>query len=181
MSLSRSAVSGIAAFLFALAGSAADPTPVVVKIGNLSAPAPAEWKAEKPKFTLRSYQFSLPGDSADATAELIVLPNSNPDPEKAYPRWKAMFEIPEGKTSDDIGKVSKFESAGATYHVFDVTGTWKYKDFPQAKKEEIRPDSRVVWVIVVGKDETTHLRLSGPKDVVGKHYPAFEAWLKALK
>ena len=32
-----------------------------------------------------------------------------------------------------------------------------------------------------GEDDTTHVRLSGPRAVVDKHYAAFEGWLKALK
>ena len=40
----------------------------------------------------------------------------------------------------------------------------KYKErpFDPKSKEEIKEDYRVVWVIVTEKDETTHLRLSGP-------------------
>jgi hypothetical protein len=40
---------------------------------------------------------------------------------------------------------------------------------------------RVVWVIVADANEATHIRLSGPKETVDKHYPAFEKWLKGLK
>ena len=46
---------------------------------------------------------------------------------------------------------------------------------------EQRPDSRAVWAIVVAGDEATAVRLSGPKAAVDRHYPAFEAWLKAIK
>jgi hypothetical protein len=45
----------------------------------------------------------------------------------------------------------------------------------------LRPDYRVIWAIVVTGDEATHLRLSGPRAVVEKHYPVFEKWLKSMK
>ena len=62
---------------------------------------------------------------------------------------------------------------------------WKdaYKERPQdpKSKEMILDDHRVIWVIVAEKDEATHLRLSGPSATVGKHYSAFESFVKGLK
>ncbi|HJZ58717.1 MAG TPA: hypothetical protein VKE74_27490 [Gemmataceae bacterium] len=171
-----------AGFLLLLGSTRADEKPVVVKIGGLKATAPAEWKSEKPKYTLRSYQFKLPGkDGTDA--ELTVYPESNPNPEKSFPRWKATFNPPEGKTVEDISQVRTFEIPGAKVTLLDVSGTWRFKEAPQdpKSKEMILEDYRVVWVIVAEKEEATHLRLSGPKATVDRHYPAFEKWLKSLK
>lgn len=163
-------------------GVAADPTPTAVKFGKLSATVPTDWKSEKPANRLRSHQFKLPsGDKGLADAELYAMPRSDPNPDKSFPRWKASFVPPEGQTLDDVAKVSKFEVNGATVHLLDVSGTWKYKPFPMAKKEELRPEYRAVWAVVVTGDGATHLRLSGPREVVEKHYPAFEKWLRGLK
>lgn len=162
--------------------AAGDDKPVEVKVGTLKAAAPADWKSEKPKFTLRSYQFRLPGtDGHDA--ELTIYPESHPNPEKSFPRWKGMFTPPEGKTVDDISKVTTAELPGAKVTVLDVTGTWRYKEAPQdpRSKEMVLENHRVVWVIVAEKEEATHLRLAGPKGTVDGHYPAFEKWLKSLK
>ena len=169
--------------LFALPAFAAD-TPVTVKLSGLSAPAPAGWKAEKPANLLRSYQFKLPSPDKDhADAEVIVSPNMSPDAAKNFDKWKAGFTPPDGKTADDVTKTSKFEVSGATVHVLDVSGTWKYRERPNdpKSKEELRPEFRAVWMIVVTKDETTHIRLSGHQSVVNKHYGDFEKWVKALK
>ena len=51
----------------------------------------------------------------------------------------------------------------------------------ERSKEELKDDYRVVWVVLADGDEATHLRLSGPREIVDQHYPAFEAWLKSLK
>src|SRR5205814_1326432 len=139
-------------------------------------------KSEKPKFTLRSYQFRLPGaDGMDA--ELTVYPESNPNPEKSFPRWKAQFNPPEGKTVEDISQVRTFEIPGAKVTVLDVSGTWRFREAPQdpKSKEMILEGYRVVWVIVAEKEEATHLRLSGPKATVDKYYPGFEKWLRSLR
>jgi hypothetical protein len=154
-----------------------------VKLYKLAGVTPAEWKSEKPANRLRSYQFKLPGAEGHADAELAIYPESHPDAEKNFPRWKATFVPPEGKTADDISKTAKWDVPGATVTVLDMTGTWKYKERPQdpKSKEMILDDYRVVWVIVAEKDEATHLRLSGPTATVTKHYDSFEKWVKALK
>ncbi len=160
----------------------ADPKPAGVPFGKLSAPVPADWKAETPANRLRSHEYRLPsGEKGVADAEVTVMPQSDPHPDKYFPQWKASFVPPEGKSIDDAAKVSKFEVNGATVHLLDVSGTWKYRDFPMAKKEELRPDYRVVWAIVVTGDAASHVRLSGPRAVVEKRYPEFEKWLKDMK
>lgn len=157
--------------------AAVQPKAVTIKLNALSAPAPAGWVSEKPKYTLRSYQFQLPGEKDGPAGEFIVMPESDPKVEKVFPRWKVTF-LP-----DSMVKESKLAVKGATVDILDVTGTWKYRErpFDPKSKEEERIDYRVVWAVVAEKDEASHVRLSGPKEVVAKHYPAFEAWLKALK
>ena len=173
------------AVLFAFpAVAVADDKPTPVTMSGLSAAAPAGWKSEKPANLLRSHQFKLASADKDhADAEVVVSPKSSPDVAKNFDKWKAAFTPPDGKTAEDVTKVSKFEVSGATVHVLDITGTWKYRERPNdpKSKEELRPEFRAVWVLIVTKDETTHVRLSGHQSVVEKHYPDFEKWIKALK
>jgi hypothetical protein len=165
-----------------LAATAAELPAGPVRFGKLSAAPPADWKREKPKNRLRSDQFRLPsGEDGVADAELFVRPERNPDPAKSFPGWRAEFVPPEGKAAADLGSTKTFAAGGATVHLLDVSGTWRYKEFPMAKKEEERANYRVVWAIVAAGDEAWDVRLSGPEAVVGKHYPAFEAWLKGMK
>jgi hypothetical protein len=155
-----------------------------VKLGTVSSEPPKEWVVEKPKYTLRSHQFKIKSNEEGvADAEVIVSPQMKPDPEKVFPGCKAQFEPPEGKSADDISKVSKFEAGGATVHLLDIAGTWKYRERPNdpKSKEEKREDYRAIWAIVGVKDEATHVRFSGPSAVVAKHYDEFEKWLKAAK
>ncbi|HEY2909392.1 MAG TPA: hypothetical protein VGI99_04055, partial [Gemmataceae bacterium] len=74
----------IALFLAVPFAAAAD-KPVKVKLGKLAADAPAAWTSEKPANRLRSFQFKLIGDKGGpGDAELIVMPESNPKPEKVF-------------------------------------------------------------------------------------------------
>lgn len=174
---------------FALVESvrAADEKPVVVKLTKLSAAVPGDWKNEKPANLLRKYQFKLPGAKDHPAAELTVMGESLPGAEKNFPKWKATFVPPEGKTVDDISKTAKWDVPGATVNVLDVSGTWKYKERPQDKKETLLDDWRVIWVIVEEKNdkgellEAYHFRLSGPSVTMAEQAPKFEKWVKSLK
>jgi hypothetical protein len=157
--------------------------PVVVKVGKLSAPAPVEWKSEKPNNRLRSYQFRLPGFDGLADAEISIYPESHPSPEKNFPRWQAQFIPPEGQTVEQISRTGVWELPTAKAHYLDIQGTWKYRERPKdpSSKEMIWDNYRVIWVIVAEKEEATHIRFSGPAPVIAKYYPGFEQWIKSLK
>ena len=169
--------------LVATAAGAQPPKPV--KFGPLSATPPAGWKAEKPANLLRSAQFKLPSaDDSLAAAEVAVFGEASPKVAEKFAEWRNTFVPAEGESADKLGKVETFAMLGKTVATtLDVTGTWKYRERPRdpASKEELRPDYRVVWAILVNEDETTHLRLSGPAKVVAAHHEAFVAWLKSAK
>lgn len=155
-----------------------------VKFGKLTAVAPAGWKPEKPANRLRSHQFRLPAGAADvADAEVYVMPDSSPKADDYFKRWKAQFTPPDGKAIEDVAKESAFEANGAAVRLLDVRGTWKYRErpFDPKSKEEVRPDYRAIWAVVVVGDDATHVRLSGSARVVEKYAAAFEHWLKSMK
>src|SRR5262245_27019814 len=100
-----------------------------VKLDKLTSVAPPEWKAEKPANRLRSHQFRLPGVKDAKDAELAIFPDVGTF-EKELPRWKERFDPPEGKTIGDISKTERFKAGAAEIAVFDVTGTWRFKERP---------------------------------------------------
>lgn len=178
--------------LAALLLSPADPPkpapagkPVVVTVGPLKNTAPAAWKGEKPANLLRSHQFKLPAkDPALNAAEVAVYHEASPKVDAKFAEWKATITPPDGKTIDDVAKVTKQDLPGkAVAHRLDVTGTWKYRERPRdpKSKEELRAGYRVVWLVVTHADGATHVRLSGPSEVVGEHVKGFDEWVKGLK
>ena len=175
----------VAIVLVAAGSGAAAQDPKPVKLGPLTATPPAEWKAEKPANLLRAAQYKLPsGDDALAAAEVVVFGEASPKVKEKFAEWRGTFALADGQSADDLGKTETFElPKKMTAHALDVTGTWKYRERPRdpKSKEELRPDSRVVWVVLVNADETTHVRLSGPAKVVAAHYDAFLTWLKSAK
>lgn len=148
-----------------------------IPFGSLKVILPTEWKSEKPSNRLRSHQFRLPSGSPDfADAELIILPESKPDPVAVFPAWEKSFDPPDGKAREDVTKKSKKMLDQVTIHLLDVTGTWNYRERPQDPKSklEVRPEYRSIWLIVVSSDEAWHVRLSGPQSVIAKYEKSFK-------
>ena len=173
-----------AVVLLAAAVAHAQP-PKPVKFGPLSATPPADWKAERPANLLRSAQFKLPsGDDTLAAAEVAVFGEASPKVKEKFAEWRGTFALADGVLADTLGKVETFDLPKKTVaHTLDVTGTWRYRERPRdpSSKEELRPDYRVIWVVLVNDDETTHVRLSGRAKVVAANHAAFLAWLKSAK
>jgi len=163
---------------------AADTKPAVTKLSGLSATAPAAWQSEKPSNRLRSYQFKLASPEKDlADGELAVFPESTPKWEDKFKEWKETIVPADDVKPEDAAKQSEFKVGENVVHVLDANGTWKYRERPRdpSSKEMLKPEYRVVWLVLVTKDETTHIRLSGPAKVVDKHYADAIAWVKSLK
>jgi len=113
-----------------------------------------------------------------------VFGEASPKVAEKFAEWRGTFALADGQTADKLGTVATFDLPGKTVtHTLDIAGTWKYRERPRdpTSKEELRPEYRVVWAILVNEDETTHVRLSGPSKVVAGHHAAFLAWLKSAK
>src|SRR6185369_1129222 len=123
----------------------------VVKIGKLSAKAPASWKEEKPSSTMRLSQYRLPkaeGDPEDAELAIFFF-ESGGSVQDNIDRWKGMFTAPEGKTIDQVTKVDKFQVAGINTTYSDIQGTFAFKDMnKQNSKVQKKPNYRHIGVIM---------------------------------
>ena len=108
-----------------------------VKLGKLSATAPADWKSEKPANLLRTYQFKLPGAKDHPTAELTVMAESHAERGEELPQVEGASSCRRrGRRSTTSARRAKWDVQGATVNVLDVTGTWKYKERPLDPKSK---------------------------------------------
>lgn len=185
-------VSTLGLLAWAMAPARADDSKkgTVVTLGALKSTAPADWKAEsipEQSQKFRKYQFRIPKVQGDAhDAELIVYffgQGGGGSVEDNIRRWKGMFLPPEGKTIDDVAKVTKMKVGDVDVTYFDVQGTYKHKDrpFDPNAKEERRPDYRMVSVIFASKDGPFFLRFIGPAKMIGQHKKGFDEWLQAFR
>ena len=156
----------------------------VVNLDGVKSRAPAEWKQEDPSNRMRLTQFRLPkveGDKHDA--EIVIFQGIGGSAKANIDRWKMMFLPPEGKTIDDVAKVSEISVGEAKAPFLDIKGTYKYKErpFDPNAKEERRPDYRMLGVAYDGKDNAYHIRMVGPAKTVEHYKKGFDEWLKAFK
>lgn len=154
-----------------------------VKIDNLQALAPADWKSEKPANRLRSYQFRLPRAKDDKDdAELVILPNLSGTNESNIARWKEMFLPPDGKTIEEVSKVTSSKAGAVKLTTLEVTGTYLYKDRPLSAKTPVPKANYRMFSVIFETDEGPSLiRLVGPAATVEHHRARFEAFLKSFK
>jgi hypothetical protein len=156
----------------------------VVDLDGLQARTPAAWVEEEPSNAMRLAQFRLPrvqGDDHDA--ELVIFKGIGGSAKSNIERWKTFFLPPEGKTIDEVAKVTEIKMGGTTVPFLDVQGTYKYKErpFDPNAKEELRPDYRMLGVAFDGPKNPYHIRVVGPAKTVEHYKPAFEEWLASFK
>jgi hypothetical protein len=123
------------------------------------------------------------GDKNDA--EFVIFsfgPGQGGSAAENVKRWKGFFIPPDGKSIDDVSKVTKMKVGDVDVTYLDVQGTYKYKErpFDPNAKEELRPDYRMLGVVFEGK-KTYFFRLVGPAKTITHHKKGFEDWLKGFK
>jgi len=160
-----------------------DRTGPEVDLGGLKSKVPASWKQEEPSNRMRLTQFRLPhadGDGADG--EVVVSyfgqggAGSN---EQNVERQFAKFVPQPGKAVKDAAKVTELKVGGQTAVYVDVAGTYKVP-FSQ-NPNDVRPDYRLLYVILPTPQGPYYLTLVGPARTVEKHKAGFDDWVKNFK
>lgn len=178
-------ISGLVLLVLAAAGlGAADDKGKAVDLDGLKSDKPSGWKEEAPSNRMRYAQFRLPmakGDSDDA--EVVIFKSLGGTVAQNLDRWKKMFTPPEGKTIDDVAKVTEIKIGGKDASLLDIHGTYtmKTRPFDPNDKGEKRPDYRMLAVQFDGPQNAYHIRLVGPAKTVGQYKDGFEKWLKNFK
>jgi hypothetical protein len=155
----------------------------IVDLGGMKSRAPAEWKEEEVTNRMRLQQFKLPKVKDDPQDAEVVIFNSGGTPEANIDRWKSFFVPPQGKTLDDVAKVTKMDVGDAKMTLLDISGTYKFKErpFDPNAKEELRPNSRMVGVVVETPKSQFQIRFVGPAATVENYKKGFDEWLKNFK
>jgi hypothetical protein len=174
----------VLAALFALGfmsvATAADDN--VVEIDGLKSKAPAAWKREEVKTTMRKAQFRIAkaeGDPEDAELVITYFGKGGGGDKKAnIQRWKGQFkDAPAEKTKLDEFKVGNVE---VTY--LDVQGTFVSRSMsdPNAKSTD-KPNFRAINVMFQSPNGPYFIKLIGPAKTIEGQKAAFDDWLKAFK
>jgi hypothetical protein len=157
----------------------------MVELGGLKAEAPAAWKESGPANPMRLKQFTIPGK--DGEAELVVFffgQGQGGDTQANIDRWKKQFTPPDGKTLEQVSKISplKVSAKGAKATMVDVNGTYMFKARPMDPGPgEPRANYRMLAVVFETPGGNYYLKLTGPAKTVEGAKKPFEGWIKNFK
>jgi len=135
------------------------------KVNDFVLHVPDAWKKEQPSNAMRALQFSVPAVAGDPRSGEFAVFNfkGGGTVGQNIERWISQFDR-EGR------KVSLFEgkSAGGRYWIADISGTYnKSVGPPFLRKTESQPGSRVLAVLLVGKQgNVLYLKLDGPEKTI---------------
>jgi hypothetical protein len=177
-------VSGLVLLILAAGSSAAENKGTLVDLDGLKSAAPASWKEEAPSNQMRLAQFKLPKEKGDEfDADVVIFKGFGGTVRENVNRWKGQFIPPEGKTIDDVAKVTEIKIAGRDATLLDVHGTYLFKRRPidPDERAEKRPGFHMLAVQFSGPQNLYHIRLVGPAKTVEKYKAGFEDWLKNFK
>jgi hypothetical protein len=155
----------------------------VVDLDGLRSKAPAAWKEEEPSNRMRVAQFKLPKVKDEPRDAEIVIFNTGGSARDNIDRWKTFFIPPEGKTTDDIAKVSEMKVGDAKVTTLDIHGTYKFKErpFDPNAKEERLAHYRMVGAVLETPNKQFQIRFVGPEATVEHYKAGFDEWLKNFK
>jgi hypothetical protein len=180
----------LAGAVLALNGGAAEQKGTVVDLDGIKATAPASWKTEEPSNKMRFAQFRLKGKGEGQDAELVIFKGLGGGAKQNVERWKGQFLPPEGKTIDDVSKVSDIKFKAVRWYAPDkmatrleVSGTYKFKfpPFDPNAKEEKKANYKMVAIYFEGPEDIYQIKLTGPAKTVDEHLKEFDDWVKAFK
>src|SRR5271154_5981638 len=109
-----------------------------IEVDGMKSAIPGSWKQEKPENRLRYLQFKLPKVKDDKEDAVLIVTKIGGSAEENIKRWKAQLIPPEGKSLDDVVKVTEIKIGDVKAPYMDGTGT--YKDNPQP----FNPQSKTV-------------------------------------
>jgi hypothetical protein len=156
----------------------------VVELDGLSSRTPASWKEEAPSTSMRLTQFKLPKVKDDKEdGQVVIFKGISGTAQANIDRWKGQFQPPEGKTVDDVAKVTEMKVGDVMVSYLDIHGTFldKFPPFAPNAKVVKRPGYRMLAVQFEGKANPYHIKFWGPADTVEHYKQGFDDCLKAFK
>lgn len=165
-----------------------------IELGGLKSAAPPAWKDTPPTSPMRIKQLTVPGKGGEnaGDAELVIFyfgEGQGGSVDDNLARWKQQFEVPAGKTADDISKVETVKLSskaaapgGGAATVLDISGTYLFKARPMDPGPgEPRPNYRMLAAVLPTPKGNYFIRLVGPEKTVGGARKDFVRWLKGFK
>jgi hypothetical protein len=161
--------------------------PVVVALEGMKSTAPADWRAiaMPGQAELGNYDFVLrkvEGDDYDARLGIAHDPTAGFSAADSTGRMLRSFVPPPGKRIEDLATVTRRRVGNLDATYVDIRGTYRYAAMQQDKPsgQELRPDWRLIGVVIPAPKGGYVIRLHGPARTVERYQQGFEEWLKGF-
>ena len=152
----------VATGLVALSSMGAEKTEE--QVGGFVLQIPGDWKKEQPSSRMRALQYGVAAIDGDTSpAELSVFNfKGGGTVEQNIKRWIDQFDAA-GRTE----QLFEGTTINGSYWLADISGTYnKSIGPPILRKTQSEPGSRVIAMIVTGKQGVLYLKLAGPEKTV---------------
>ena len=153
---------------------------------DLTAEAPADWKAQKPKSQLRTHEFVLSSSEKDVADGILFVMHfgsgSGGGLEENLKRWYGMVEQPDGSSTEKAAKKDEIKDlAGGKVVWLDMSGTYLDRPMPASQQVTKRPNYRVFAAMIdAGTEGPYWVRAYGPESVMKKNRDGFERFLRSI-
>ncbi len=134
------------------------------QVGDFVLRIPGTWKKEQPSSRMRALQFGIAASDGDSgPAELAVFNfKGGGTVDQNIKRWIDQFDA-QGRNQ----RLFEGKTANGNYWLADISGTYnKSVGPPILRKTQSEPGSRVIAMIVTGKQGVLYLKLAGPQKTV---------------
>jgi hypothetical protein len=151
--------------------------------GKIVLKAPADWKATPPKNSIVQFEFAAPRDSKPESQARITIMGAGGPIAQNIDRWYSQFEQADGSSTKDKAKVEKFDAAGQTVHLVEISGTFKDSSGgPFQRAAVVRENYRMLGAIIETKELGQHfVKITGPAATVEKLKEGFRKMLEGLE
>ncbi len=172
---------GLIGSLVGLTAVAADDAPQTIKAGALSFKAPASWKSEKPKSSMRLSQLKVaaaPGDDEPAELAVFAFPGGGGAVQQNVERWESQFVDADKKTPK--AKVESRKGVNVDVTRVEVAGRNVAPIMPGQAGKSDKPNQRLLGAIVVTKDVGYFFKMVGPDKTVLAASKGFDALIESM-
>jgi hypothetical protein len=169
----------MAAAVMGLAG--ADDATQTIKAGELTFKAPAAWKKERPKSSMRQAQLRVEpveGDKEPAELVLFAFPNGAGTVEANIERWESQFVGADGVTPK--AKVEKKKGTNVEVTRVEIAGRFVAAVSPGAAEKNNKPAQRLLGAIVQTPQAGYFFKMVGPDKTMTAARPAFDAMIATI-
>lgn len=160
-------------------------TPAAAK-GTLKYDAPADWKSEQVRSSMRLAQYLIPRAEGDAQdGQMIVFhfgPGQGGPTDMNIARWKAMFTGKDGQPAgDDVAKVEKRQVAGLNVTTLDVSGIYNDPMMMQSGGAKIDGEARMLAAVVETPGGSYFLKAVGPLKTMSVQTESFSKLVESIR